>query len=145
LGPRKPAGTTPFGGKIAGFTAQATALTPAELKTLAATKPDPALTVYEPGSPTWPVQVRQMYGQVTPQDAWTRPRSKAPFSKPVAVPPYAGPALVAAPATEGDQAWTLKRWSLVEAPEGSGRMGQRCPSPATTPKPGTRPPCPARS
>ena len=115
LGPRKPAGTAPFGGKVAGFTAQASALTPAELKTLAATKPDPALTIYEPGSPTWPVQVRQMYGQVTPQDAWTRPKSKAAFSKPVAVAPYAGPALVAAPAREGADAWTLKRWSLVEA------------------------------
>jgi beta-galactosidase/beta-glucuronidase len=117
LGPRKPAGTAPFGGRIAGFTAQAGALTPAELKALAAAKPDPALTVYEPGSPTWPVQVRQMYGQVGPQDAWTRPKSKAAFSKPVAVPPYAGPALVAAPATEGAEAWTLKRWSLVEAPK----------------------------
>ena len=115
MGPRKPGG--PFGGKIAGFTAQASALTPAELKALAAAKPDPALTVYESGSPTWPVQVRQMYGQVTPQDAWTRPRSKAPVSKPVAVPPYAGPALVAAPATEGATAWTLKRWSLAEAPK----------------------------
>jgi hypothetical protein len=117
LGPRKPAGTAPFGGRIAGFTAQATALTPAELKALASAKPDPALTVYEPGSPTWPVQVRQMYGQVAPQDAWTRPKSKAPFSKPVAVAAYAGPALVAAPATEGADAWTLKRWSLVEAPK----------------------------
>jgi hypothetical protein len=116
LGPRKPG--APFGGKVAGFTAQAAALTPAQIKALAATRPDPALTVYEPGSPTWPVQVRQMYGQVTPQDAWTRPKSKAPFSKPVAVAPYAGPALVAAPAREGVAAWTLKRWSLVEAPEG---------------------------
>jgi hypothetical protein len=115
LGPRKPG--APFGGKVAGFTAQAAALTPAQIKALAATRPDPALTVYEPGSPTWPVQVRQMYGQVTPQDAWTRPKSKAPFSKPVAVAPYAGPALVAAPAREGAAAWTLKRWSLVEAPK----------------------------
>lgn len=120
LGPRKPAGAAPFGGRIAGFTAQAGALTPAELKALASAKPDPALTVYEPGSPTWPVQVRQMYGQVSPQDAWTRPKSKAPFSKPVAVAPYAGPALVAAPATEGADAWTLKRWSLVEAPKVMG-------------------------
>ncbi len=117
LGPRKLAGTAPFGGKVAGFTTQGSALTSAALKALASTKPDPDLTVYEPGSPTWPVQVRQMYGQVSPQDAWTRPRSKAPFSKPVAVPPYVGPALVAAPATEGAEAWTVKRWSLAEAPK----------------------------
>ncbi|MBO9558316.1 MAG: glycoside hydrolase family 2 [Caulobacter sp.] len=115
LGPRHL--SAPFGGKVAGFTAQTGALTPAELKVLARTRPDPALTVYEPGSPTWPVQVRQMYGQVTPQDAWTRPRTKAPFSKPVAVAPYAGPALIAAPASEGAAAWILKRWSLVEAPK----------------------------
>jgi hypothetical protein len=117
LGPRKLAGTAPFGGQIAGFTAQPSALSLAELKRLAAAAPDPALTVYESGSPAWPVQVRQMYGQVAPQDPWTRPRSKAPFSKPVAIAPYAGPALVAAPTTEGADAWTLKRWSLVEAPK----------------------------
>jgi len=115
LGPRK-AGA-PFGGKIAGFTAQASALTPGEIKALAATRPDPALTVYDPGSPTWPVQVRQMYGQVSPQDAWTRPKSKAPISKPATTAPYVGPALVAAPAREGATAWTLKRWSLAEAPK----------------------------
>jgi len=92
-------------------------LAAAALKTLASTKPDPDLTVYEPGSPIWPVQVRQMYGQVSPQDAWTRPKSKAPFSKPVAVAPYAGPALVAAPGAEGAEAWVLKRWSLAEAPK----------------------------
>jgi beta-galactosidase/beta-glucuronidase len=117
LGPRRLAGTAPFGGKVAGFTVQASALAAAALKTLASTKPDPDLTVYEPGSPIWPVQVRQMYGQVSPQDAWTRPKSKAPFSKPVAVAPYAGPALVAAPGAEGAEAWVLKRWSLAEAPK----------------------------
>lgn len=117
LGPRKLAGAAPFGGKVAGFTVQASALTPAALKALASTQPDPDLTVYESGSPIWPVQVRQMYGQVSPQDAWTRPKGKAPFSKPVAVAPYAGPALVAAPPQEGAEAWTLKRWSLAEAPQ----------------------------
>jgi hypothetical protein len=116
LGPRKLAGTAPFGGLIAGFTAQDRALTVAELKALAATRPDPDLTVYESGSPTWPVQVRQMYGQVTPQDPWTRPRSKAPVSKPVAIAPYAGPALRPAPEL-GDQAWIVARWSLAEAPK----------------------------
>jgi hypothetical protein len=116
LGPRKLAGTAPFGGQIAGFTAQGVALSGAQIKALAARKPDPALTVYESGAPTWPVQVRQMYGQVAPQDVWTRPKSLAPVSKPVAVAPYAGPALVA----DGADAWTLKRWSLVEAPKVTG-------------------------
>ena len=117
LGPRKVDGTAPFGGQIAGFTAQRGALSLAELKAVSAARPDPVLTVYESGSPTWPVQVRQMYGQVAPQDAWTRPRSLAPIDKPVAAPPYAGPALVTAPATEGADAWILKRWSLVEGPK----------------------------
>jgi hypothetical protein len=112
LGPRKLAGTAPFGGQVAGFTAQGRALSSAEVKALAAAKPDP-LTVYESGSPTWPVQVRQMYGQVAPQDAWTRPKGKAAISAPVAKPAYAGPALVA----DGADAWTRKRWSLVEAPK----------------------------
>lgn len=116
LGPRRPAGPTPFGGQVAGFTAEGRALSPAELKALAATRPDPDLTVYESGSPTWPVQVRQMYGQVAPQDAWTRPRSKAAISKPVAIAPYAGPALHPAPEL-GDQAWILADWSLAEAPK----------------------------
>ena len=117
LGPRKVDGAAPFGGQVAGFTAQRGALSPDALKALAAVRPDPALTVYESGSPTWPVQVRQMYGQVAPQDAWTRPKSLAPIDKPVSTPPYAGPALVAAPVTEGADAWALKRWSLAEAPK----------------------------
>jgi creatinine amidohydrolase/Fe(II)-dependent formamide hydrolase-like protein len=117
LGPRKPAGTAPFGGQIAGFTAQGRLLDPAELQALASSRPDPDLTVFETGSPSWPVQVRQMYGQVAPQDVWTRPRSKAPVGKPSAVAPYAGPALRPAPELGGDQAWIVARWSLAEAPK----------------------------
>jgi hypothetical protein len=103
--------------------------------------PDPALTVYETGSPNWPVQVRQMYGQVTPQEAWTRPKGKGAISAPVAKPAYAGPALVA----DGPEAWTFKRWSLVEAPkvaqDGATALSPR---PPMTPRPGMPPPCPAR-
>lgn len=117
LGPRKLAGTAPFGGQIAGFTAEGRALTPAELTALAAARPDPDLTVFESGSPSWPVQMRQMYGQVAPQDAWTRPRSKAPISRLVAVAPYAGPVLRPAPELGGDQAWIVAGWSLAEAPK----------------------------
>ena len=112
LGPRKAAGFAPFAGQVAGFRAEARALSDAEIRALAARKPDP-LTVFETGSPTWPVQVRQQAGQVTPQEAWTRPQGKGPISAPVAKPAYAGPALVEA----GPGAWTLKRWSLVEAPK----------------------------
>jgi len=112
LGPRKAAGFAPFAGQVAGFRAEARALSENEVRALAARKLDP-LTVFETGSPTWPVQVRQQAGQVTPQEAWTRPQGKGAISAPVAKPAYAGPALVEA----GPGAWTLKRWSLVEAPK----------------------------
>lgn len=112
LAPRHAPGFSPFAGRIADFAAEGRALSPAEVKALAARKPDP-LTVYESGSPAWPVQVRQMYGQVTPQEAWTRPRGKGAISAPVAKPAYGGPVLVA----DGADTWTLKRWSLVEAPK----------------------------
>uniref|UniRef100_B0T7S3 Glycoside hydrolase family 2 sugar binding n=1 Tax=Caulobacter sp. (strain K31) TaxID=366602 RepID=B0T7S3_CAUSK len=112
LAPRKVAGFAPFAGRLADVSAEDRVLSAAEIKTLAARRPDP-LTVYESGSPVWPVQVRQMYGQVAPQDAWTRPKSKGAISAPVAKPAYAGPALVA----DGAGTWTLKRWALVEAPK----------------------------
>ncbi|AYV47605.1 glycoside hydrolase family 2 [Caulobacter flavus] len=112
LGPRKAAGFSPFAGQVAGFRAETRALSEQEVKSLAAGMPD-ALTVFETGSPTWPVQVRQQAGQTAPQEAWTRPQGKGAISAPVARPPYAGPALVDA----GPGAWTLKRWSLVEAPK----------------------------
>lgn len=112
LAPRQVAGYAPFAGRIAEVAGEARALSAAEVKALAARKPD-ALTVYETGSPHWPVQVRQMYGQVTPQEAWTRPKGKGPISAPTARPAYAGPALV----ETGVDAWTLKRWSLAEAPK----------------------------
>lgn len=112
LGPRKAVGFAPFAGQVAGFRAEARALSEAEIRALAARKPDP-LTVFETGSPTWPVQVRQQAGQVTPQEAWTRPQGKGAISAPVAKSAYGGPALVEA----GPGAWTLKRWSLVEAPK----------------------------
>jgi beta-galactosidase/beta-glucuronidase len=116
LAPRKVVGFTPFAGRLADFSAEGRVLSAAEVKALAGRRPDP-LTVYDTGSPTWPVQVRQMYGQVSPQNAWTRPKGKGAISPPMAKPAYAGPALVASPGTEGAGVWTLKRWALVEAPK----------------------------
>lgn len=110
LGLRQVAGYAPFAGRVAGFVGEPRALSSDEIKTLAGREPGP-LTVYETGSPHWPVQVRQMYGQISPQEAWTRPIAKAAISAPVARPAYAGPALV----ESGREAWILKRWDLVEA------------------------------
>ncbi|WP_380779547.1 LamG-like jellyroll fold domain-containing protein [Sphingomonas sp. R86520] len=102
----------PFGGRVSGFTLQANALDTNAVRALAATKPD-ALVVYQDASPDWPVQVRQSLGQTTPQDAWTRPLSKAPFPAPVAKPLPTGPAI--APLREN--AWTIAGWRLAEAPK----------------------------
>jgi lysophospholipase L1-like esterase len=80
---------------------------------MAAAAPQEALINFETGSPTWPLQLRQMHGQTVPQDAWTLPKSSVPFSKPVAKAPYAGPALV----KSGLNQWTIKAWDLQAAPE----------------------------
>ncbi len=61
----------------------------------------------------WPWQVKQWRGLQEPQDPWTLPEGKAPFSKPVAKPLALEPALVPA----GDSTWTLRRWRLAEAPK----------------------------
>lgn len=113
LGPRHVAGTEPFAGKIAGFSATGRALSPAEIAAAFAARPNPALVVFDTAAPTWPVQIHGMAGLTAPQDPWTLPQSGAAPSAPRAVPAYDGPALKA----DGPEAWTLARWSLAEAPK----------------------------
>ncbi|WP_083671909.1 glycoside hydrolase family 2 protein [Sphingomonas montana] len=67
----------------------------------------------DPVQSEWPVQVRQMPGQITPQDAATLPRSRAPLSKPVAKPEPRGPALD----QRAPGLWTVAGWRLAEAPK----------------------------
>lgn len=110
--PFVPADATPFAGRLAGFSALPRALSADEVKGLTGAKPVVDLTNFESGAPTWPVQVRQMYGQVAPQDPWTRPKAKTGFSTPVAKPLVETPAL--APKSAGE--WVLGAWRLVEAP-----------------------------
>ncbi|WP_239016886.1 glycosyl hydrolase 2 galactose-binding domain-containing protein [Sphingomonas ginkgonis] len=110
IGPRGDG--APFAGRVAGLELRTTALSPTALTAESRRRPDPLLTTYQTGSPTWPVQVRQMYGQVAPQDVWTLPRSAQPFSKPVAKPLPAGPATIAA----GEGMWKVGGWRLAEAP-----------------------------
>ncbi|MEE3627593.1 LamG-like jellyroll fold domain-containing protein [Nitrospirillum sp. BR 11752] len=105
-----------FAGRIAGFTVSAQALSAAEAKAAAQRTPTADLINFEAASPTWPVQVKQMMGQVTPQDAWTLPKSAAPFSQPVAKPLPNGPALKA----DGAGNWTVGGWRLAEAPKVRG-------------------------
>ena len=111
IAPRGVAGFAPFGGRVAGFTLTARALDDAALAGLARTRPDAATIAFDTGSPTWPVQVKNMTGLTKPQAAWTLPVATSPPDAPVAIPAYAGPALVAA----GPARWTLARWSLADA------------------------------
>ena len=97
-----------FAGRIVGFTVTDAILDAATLKARAATSPNDELIQFESGSPTWPVQIKGMPGQVTPQDPWTLPHGKAEYSAPAAKPAYSGPAVV-----DG----VIKAWSLQAAPQ----------------------------
>jgi PAS domain-containing protein len=106
-------GRPAFAGRIAGLRLLAEARSPAALRSdAAAPPPDPRLIEFEPASPHWPLQVRQMQGQVTPQDARTRPTSRTPADAPVAKPVPALPELAPlAPAR-----WQVNGWRLAAAP-----------------------------
>ena len=112
LGPRSKAATG-YAGRIAGFTVVNSALDEGAVRAMAAEQPNDALINFESGSPSWPIQVRQMYGQVAPQDPWTLPKSGSPFQQPKARPAYSGPALVQTDVN----LWTIKSWKLQAAPE----------------------------
>jgi len=112
LAPRGVSGFAPYAGRIAGFTVWRRALSAGEVAALSVETPNAALIAFDTGSPHWPVQTRQMIGQVAPQDAWTLPFGSATPSKSTIKPPYRGLALVA----DGANQWTLKRWSLAAAP-----------------------------
>jgi hypothetical protein len=116
LAPRTPHDTV-FSGRIAGFQVTDTAFEGTRLKALAAQTPKEDLINFNTGSPTWPIQVRQMYGQVEPQDAWTLPTSKTPPTSPVAKPTYSGPVLQ----TGDHDTAIIKTWFLQAAPEVSAK------------------------
>lgn len=103
-------------GRIAGLKLEAGAAAEADLRKAAAQAPDPALIQFTETSARWPLQVRQMQGQLTPQPPATLPRSATAPDKPVAKPVPQVPAL----APQGDARWTLQKWTLAEAPAVSG-------------------------
>jgi hypothetical protein len=110
-----PASEKHFGGKIASFTVLRRALSDAEVHQLQQTPPDFTTLQFEEGSKPWPVQTRGQAGYRAPQDPSTLPRSRAPFSRPVALKrPPAGESLVAT----GTGEWTFSDgWTLREAPK----------------------------
>jgi hypothetical protein len=104
-----------FGGYIAAFTVSRSAASSEELARLAREMPDPELIVFEEGSKPWALQVVQYAGNTAPQEPWTMPHRKAPFSKPVAA-PLPPTQTTLAEQSPGD--WILSGgWKLAEAPE----------------------------
>ncbi|HEX3470587.1 MAG TPA: LamG-like jellyroll fold domain-containing protein, partial [Silvibacterium sp.] len=103
-----------FGGKIAGFTLIREALGGDVIAQTYSKGSDSSAIEYEEGSKSWPVQTRGQAGYRAPQDASQMPRSKAPFSAPVAKPlPPAREALE----SDGDNQWNIGGWTLAEAPK----------------------------
>ena len=102
-----------FGGSIASLTLARNALSNDELKQLAQKPEDFANLEFEEGSKAWPVQTRGQAGYRAPQDPSTMPRSRAPFSAPVAKTPRTEEILQ----PQGESQWTLAAgWHLTPAP-----------------------------
>jgi Glycosyl hydrolase 2 galactose-binding domain-like/Exo-beta-D-glucosaminidase Ig-fold domain/Concanavalin A-like lectin/glucanases superfamily/Glycosyl hydrolases family 2/Glycosyl hydrolases family 2, TIM barrel domain len=108
-----PAATSHFGGSVASFQLHDAALSAEVVRELASARPDFDLVVFHTVGAGWPWQVKAWRGLQQPQDAWTLPRGKAPFSKPVATPPVASTALERASDLD---VWTLSSWRLAEGP-----------------------------
>jgi hypothetical protein len=103
-----------FGGTIAGLTLARGALGSDELKQLVQKSDDFADLEFEEGSKSWPVQTRGQAGYRSPQDPSTMPRSKAPFSAPVAKAPPREEILH----PQGGSQWTLAAgWHMIPAPK----------------------------
>ncbi len=101
-----------FGGNVGGFTIVREALTAEQIKHLAGNPPNFAMNVFEEGAKPWPVQTRGQAGYRAPQDPATWPKSRAPYSSPVAKSIPTGPEIVA----DGDNQWTLAGgWRMIGA------------------------------
>ncbi len=104
-----------FGGKIANLTLTAVQATDSEIGEIARQTPDFSLIEFESATPHWPIQTRGQAGYSQPQDPSILPRSKAPFSTPVAK-----PAVKNAPVLQpqGAGAWIIAGgWQLIPAPK----------------------------
>ena len=112
LGDRPP-GREGFAGRLAEVTVAPTALAADQALALAAARPDFDLIAFEEASPAWPVQVKQMVGQATPQDAWTLPHGKGAVRLPQAAALRVTPGLQAL----SDRRWRLGGFHLRPAPD----------------------------
>ena len=103
-----------FGGRIAGLTLLRESLASNVIAEIAAKGYNETQPLYEEGSKPWPVQTRGQAGYRAPQDASQMPRSKAPFSAPVAKPLSASHEALQ---PDGDNQWSVGGWMLAEAPK----------------------------
>ena len=104
-----------FGGQIASFTVLRRALSDSENHALFLARPDFAAIQFEEGSKPWPFQTRGQAGYRAPQDPASMPKTRASFSRPVAIKrPPIGPSLT----PNGAGEWTFSDgWTLREAPK----------------------------
>ncbi len=101
-----------FGGQLAALKLHKVALDSKQVQALFSARPDFDLLVFHEVGGHWPWQVKQWRGLQEPQDPWTLPTGKAPFSKPTAKTLALAPELV----LTGPHTWTLSRWRMAEAP-----------------------------
>jgi hypothetical protein len=103
-----------FGGKIASLTLTAVQASDSEISELSRQTPDFSLLEFENATTHWPIQTRGQAGYSQPQDPSIMPKSKAPFSTPVAQPAVKNAALQ----PQGTGQWAIAGgWQLTPAPK----------------------------
>ena len=102
-----------FGGSLAGFLLQASALDAAAVAQLYEQRPDFELLTFQQVGVGWPWQEKAWRGLQVPQPAWTLPRGKAAFSAPVR-----DPSLAPGSALQGiaRDRWSIGAWRMAPAP-----------------------------
>lgn len=107
-----PEGRRHFGGALAALQLDDHGLDPAAVRALYASRPDFALVPFHHVGVGWPWQERAWRGLLEPQPAWTLPKGRAAFDRPVSNPPAREPAL----RNFGDGVWSVGAWRMAAAP-----------------------------
>ncbi|MEA3180818.1 MAG: hypothetical protein QOI59_4341 [Gammaproteobacteria bacterium] len=102
-----------FGGSLAQFQLEATALSAQSVQRLFNNRPDFPLVVFQNVGAGWPWQEHAWRGLQVPQDPWTLPKSNTPPSRPVA----SDDTPTAPLKLSGDHSWTIGAWRMVAAPQ----------------------------
>jgi len=101
-----------FGGSLAQWTLQTTALSAMAVESLARARPDFSLVTFNSIGVGWPWQEHAWRGLQEPQDPWTLPQAKSPVSAPVAEPVVESNGLK----SRAPGLWALGTWRLRPAP-----------------------------